>query len=62
MKKQEKAMEYFENGYNCSQAVVMTYAKELNVKEDVIQSWKDFVGLFYLLKEINQMEWNSTWF
>lgn len=38
MKKQEKAMEYFENGCNCSQAVVMPYAKELNVKEDVIQS------------------------
>ena len=37
MKKQEKAMEYFENGCNCSQAVVMPYAKELNVKEEVIQ-------------------------
>lgn len=37
MEKQEKAMEYFENGCNCSQAVVMPYATELNVQEKVIQ-------------------------
>lgn len=37
MKKQEKAMDYFENGCNCSQAVVMPYATELNVQEKVIQ-------------------------
>lgn len=37
MGKQEKAMNYFENGCNCSQAVVMPYATELNAKEEVIQ-------------------------
>lgn len=37
MEKQEKAMNYFENGCNCSQAVVMPYAIELNVEEEVIQ-------------------------
>lgn len=37
MEKQEKAMEYFENGCNCSQAVVMPYATEVNVQEKVIQ-------------------------
>lgn len=31
------AMNYFENGCNCSQAVVMPYAAELNAQEDVIQ-------------------------
>lgn len=37
MEKQEKAMNYFENGCNCSQAVVMPYSGELNVGEEVIQ-------------------------
>lgn len=37
MEKQEKAMNYFENGCNCSQAVVMPYAAELNAQEEVIQ-------------------------
>ncbi|MDP4178399.1 MAG: C-GCAxxG-C-C family protein [Bacillota bacterium] len=37
MEKQEKAMEYFQNGCNCSQAVVMPYAEELNVNEGIIQ-------------------------
>lgn len=37
MKKQEKAMEYFSNGCNCSQAVIMPYATQLEVDESIIQ-------------------------
>lgn len=37
MEKQEKAMEYFTNGCNCSQAVIMPYATQLEVDESIVQ-------------------------
>lgn len=37
MNKNEKAMEYFGDGCNCSQAVVMPYATELNVGEGAVE-------------------------
>lgn len=37
MNKNEIAMDYFDNGCNCAQAVVMPYADELNVSKDAIE-------------------------
>lgn len=37
MNKQDQAIEYFGSGCNCSQAVIMPYAKELNVEKDLIE-------------------------
>ncbi|MBE6072551.1 MAG: C_GCAxxG_C_C family protein [Clostridium butyricum] len=37
MNKSEQAMYYFENGCNCSQAVLMAYAEELNIEKDIVQ-------------------------
>ncbi|HEX2939304.1 MAG TPA: C-GCAxxG-C-C family protein [Ruminiclostridium sp.] len=37
MNKNEDAMNYFDNGCNCAQAVVMSYADELHVSKDVIE-------------------------
>lgn len=37
MNKNEQAMNYFENGCNCSQAVLMAYAEELDIDKDIVQ-------------------------
>ena len=37
MNKSEQAMNYFENGCNCSQAVLMAYAEELDIDKDIVQ-------------------------
>lgn len=31
----EKAMEYFREGYNCSQSVLLTFSKELGLDDDI---------------------------
>lgn len=37
MKKNEEAMNYFDNGCNCSQAVLMPYTKELSIDKETAE-------------------------
>ncbi|MDP4151982.1 MAG: C-GCAxxG-C-C family protein [Bacillota bacterium] len=37
LNKNEAAMNYFDNGCNCAQAVVMSYADELHVPKEVVE-------------------------
>lgn len=37
MKKNEEAMNYFDNGCNCSQAVLMPYIKELSIDKETAE-------------------------
>jgi len=34
MERSEKALEYFDNNFNCSQSVLVTFAKDLGLSED----------------------------
>lgn len=53
MTKSEQAVELFKNGYSCSQAVLLTFAEELNLdKETAIKIASSFGGGMGRLREV----------
>lgn len=51
--KAEKAKKYFEEGYNCCQAVVLAFTEEMKINEDVALSVaSSFGGGFGRLREV----------
>ncbi len=53
MKKEELAVEYFKQGYNCAQAVFATYAEELGLpKETALKIASSFGGGMGKLREV----------
>jgi C_GCAxxG_C_C family probable redox protein len=52
-KKEEKAKAYFEEGYNCAQAVLLAFADELNMdKNTIIKLASSFGGGMGRLREV----------